>query len=448
MTRGLTSQEMITTKLWWTGPEFLTVEESKWPVNRVEQTIAVDQEMKKEFQKILAKKESCSFAKPKMNRSRQLPQTSECISEESVQVNVSDQDDSFNVDRLDPRNFSSWKRLQRVQAWVRRFIKNCQLPKEERQSGELTPEGITEEQIELIKSAQRTAFPKEYTTLDQKKELPRNSKLLALNPRLDEDGLMRSDSRLKFAEFISHDTRYPIILPRKNWITKLIVKAHHEDANHGGTNYVLASLSSKYWIISAREEIREWENECNRCKRRKALPATQIMAPIPRERLIPLRAFAHTAVDYGGPFVTVQGRGKHRMKRYLCLFTCLATRAVHLEMAFSLDTDSFLNAFYRMVSRRGLPRIVISDNGSNFIGAERELRELVEQLDKEKIMRSTANQGIKWKYIPPAAPHFGGVHESMIKAAKKSLKVILGNAEIKDEELMTVFTGVESTRDR
>ena len=246
-----------------------------------------------------------------------------------------------------------------------------------------------------------------------------------------------------YAEFISHDTRYPIILPRQNWITKLNVKAHHEDANHGETNYVLASLSSKYWIISAREEIREWENECNRCKRRKALPATQIMAPIPRERLIPLRALVHTAVDYGGPFITVQGRGKHRMKRYLCLFTCLATRAVHLEMAFSLDTDSFLNAFYRMVSRRGLPRIVISDNGSNFIGAERELRELVEQLDKEKIMRSTANQGIKWKYISPAAPHFGGVHESMIKAAKKSLKVILGNAEIKDEELMTAFTGVE-----
>ena len=184
----------------------------------------------------------------------------------------------------------------------------------------MTPEEIAEEQIELIKSAQKTAFQKEYTALDQKKELPQHSKLLALNLSLNEDSLLRSDRRLKYAEFIFHDTRYPIILPRKNWITKLIVKYYHEDANHGGTNYVLASLSSKYWINSAREEIREWENECNKCKRRKTLPTTQIMAPIPRERLIPLRAFAHTAADYGGPFITIQGRGKHRMKRYLCLF--------------------------------------------------------------------------------------------------------------------------------
>ena len=280
LTRGLTSQDMIKSKLWWIGPKFLTDKESRWPVNRVEQTVAVDQEMKNNFQEIQVKKENCSFGNSKGDHNKQSAQTRQDSNEETSQIEVSKQD---NRNSLDPRNFSSWKRLKRVQAWVRRFIKNCRLPREERQSGELTPEGITEEQIELIKSAQKTAFPKEYTALDQKKELPRHSKLLALNPRLDEDGLMRSDSRLKYSEFISHDTRYPIILQRKNWITKLIVKAYHEDSNHGRTNYVLASLSSKYWIISARDEIREWENECNRCKRRKALPATQIMAPIPRE---------------------------------------------------------------------------------------------------------------------------------------------------------------------
>lgn len=348
--------------------------------------------------------------------------------ERGVQVDTRKQEN-----RLDPRNFSSWKRSQRVQNWVRRFIKNCQLPTEERKRGELTTEEIVDEQIELIKQAQKTAFPEEYSALEQKKQLPRNSKLMPLNPKLDEDGLIRSDSRLKYAEFISYDTRYPIILPRKNWITKLIVKFHHEEGNHTGTNHILASLSSQFWIISGREEIREWEKECSVCRRRKASAANQIMAPIPRERLIPLRAFAHRAVDYGGPFITIQGRGKHRMKRYLCLFTCLATRAIHLEMAYSLDTDSFLNAFYRMASRRGLPKVMFSDNGSNFISAERELRELVEQLDQEKIYKSTASNGIKWKFNPPAAPHFGGIHESMIKAAKKAIKVVLGNTDIKDE---------------
>ena len=81
-----------------------------------------------------------------------------------------------------------------------------------------------------------------------------------------------------------------------------------------------------------------------------------------------LHAFCQAAVDFGGPFLTVQGGGKQRHKRYLCLFTCLASRAVRLEIAFELDTDLFLNAFYCMVNRRGLPQEIVSDNGGNFIG--------------------------------------------------------------------------------
>ena len=157
---------------------------------------------------------------------------------------------------------------------------------------------------------------------------------------------MRCDGRLKYAEYLPQDARFPIIPPRKNCVTKLIVKHYHEKNNHAsGTNQLLAALSTRFWIISGREKIREWEKECNECQRRKAKAARQIMAPLPQIRLrFSLRAFAQTAVDYGGPFITVQGRTR-RQKRYLCLFTCLATRAVHLEMAYALDTDSFLNAF-------------------------------------------------------------------------------------------------------
>lgn len=90
-----------------------------------------------------------------------------------------------------------------------------------------------------------------------------------------------------------------------------------------------------------------------------------------------LRAFARSAVDFAGPFVTVLGRGKRREKKYLCLFTCLATGAVHLEMAFGSDTDWFLDAFYRMTSRSGLPEEMLSENGPNFKGADAELKSLV-----------------------------------------------------------------------
>ena len=133
----------------------------------------------------------------------------------------------------------------------------------------------------------------------------------------------------------------------------------------------MSLLSTKYWIIAAQEEIIEWERECAICKRRKAKHAEQIMAPLPINRLKPsLKAFTRTAVDFGGPFFTIQGRGKCRGKRYLCLFTCLATRAVHLEMAYGLDTDSFLRVFCRMSNRRGLPEEMLSDNEKKFCGSQ------------------------------------------------------------------------------
>ena len=128
------------------------------------------------------------------------------------------------------------------------------------------------------------------------------------------------------------------------------------------------------------------------------------------------RAFDRVSVDYAGPFKTKQGRGKARAKRYLCLFTCLCTRAAHLEMSYSLDTDSFLNALSRMISRRGRPSYVVSDNGTNFVAAENEIGQLVKAFEKEKIIEETSKQSpIEWKFNPPTAPHFGGVFVSLIK---------------------------------
>ena len=168
------------------------------------------------------------------------------------------------------------------------------------------------------------------------------------------------------------------------------------------------------------------------------------MAPLPLARVqTSLRAFTRTSVDFGGPFITIQGRGKRSEKRYLCLFTCLATRAVHFEKAHGLSTDSFLNAFYRMASRRGLPDEVYSDNGTKFIGADRKLQALLSQVEVNSIKESVANQGVKWHFNQPLALHFGGAHESIVKSAKKAIKAIIGQADINEEELMTAIVGAE-----
>lgn len=157
-----------------------------------------------------------------------------------------------------------------------------------------------------------------------------------------------------------------------------------------------------------------------------------------------MKPFTNCAVDFAGPYLTVQGRGKVRAKRYLCLFLCLQTHCCHLEMAWSLDTDGFLSALTRIVARRGWPRDMLSDSGTNFIGGSKEIRQLVDQIDHDKIHSMTSNKGNKWHCNPPAAPHFGGIFERMIRSAKRAKNALMGNADVNDKELLTVFTGVES----
>ena len=429
LSRGMKATDLIRNNAWWRGPDFLGEPEETWPINKNFVQPSWSAELKRStstLRKTKSKNEDSRFGD----------------SLSSVFMSISVRRSQVLVD---PNRYSSWLKLKRIQAWVDRFIENCQKLKTDRMTGELSADELNQAEIKLIKETQSSYFPEEYESLKHEKVLSSSSKLLGLQPKLDSDGLMRSDSRLKHAKFLSYDVRYPVILPRKSWVTKLIVKEFHEKGRHAtGTNQTLSALSARYWIVSAREVIREFEKACAECRRRKAKACEQSMAPLPISRLkMSLRAFTRTAVDFGGPFITVQGRGKRRAKRYLCLFTCLATRAVHLEIAFGLDTDSFLNSFYRMASRRGLPEEVYSDNGTNFKGADNELKLLVSQIDEDKITESAANKGVKWHFNPPLAPHFGGVHEAMIKSAKRAISAILGNADINDEELMTAIIGAE-----
>lgn len=424
VSRGRTVAQLKFDLIWWNGPDFLLREEHEWPVCQISKGLSCDKEVK-HATKLSTKVTS---------------ETGQDITLVTMKnIDVSDW-------RLNPEHFSSWLRLIRVRSWINRFVENCRLKSDLRRKGGLSVDEIEEAEIQIVRDAQISDFREDYIALMKGQQLPLGSRLLSLKPKIDEYGLLRSDGRLQYADFLPFDTKYPVILPRKNRVTKLIVKYYHEKGRHVcGTNQTLSMLSAKYWIISAREEIRECENECYICRKRKAKAAEQVMAPLPNIRFrTPLHAFARTAVDFGGPFITVQGRGKRREKRYLCLFTCLLTRAVHIEIAFGLDTDSFLNAFYRMASRRGMPQEVISDNGTNFVGANKELQQLVSFLDKDKIYDNTSNRGVKWHFNPPLAPHFGGVHETMIKAAKKAIYAILGNADITDEELLTAFIGAEA----
>ena len=346
---------------------------------------------------------------------------------------------------MEPDRFSDWNQLCHVTAWVYRFLENCKT-KETKRTGPLEFDEILDAQTTHTRKAQIDSFPDEISELIAKKRVKSNSKIAVLYPSLDQDRIIRANSRIKNADFLNYNTKYPIILPKNHKITELIVKDCHEDGNHErGTNGTLADLSIKYWLIAGREQIRSWESRCNECKRRKAKAASQIMSPLPPCRLgQTMKAFDKCGLDYGGPFLTKCGRGKPRNKRYLCLFTCMATRAVHLEMAYSLDTSSFLNAFWRMTYRRGLPSEIVSDNGKNFVAGEKELRSLTNNLNKNDICKKTSDKGVKWHFNPPYSPHHGGAFESLIKTAKKAMYSQMKDAEVTDEELVTIIAGAES----
>ena len=331
---------------------------------------------------------------------------------------------------IDPNKFSSLKRLVHVTGWVQRFLTNCRLPMHLRRKDRiLLPTEISKAETFWIKQVQAQAFPGGEN----------EGSLTRLNPKNDGDGLLRMDGRLRFADELPYGTRHPILLPKDHPVTRLIVVNAHKRLGHGaGVEQVLTELRSRFWVVKGRRLVRSVTEACAECRRRFTKKiGNQMMAPLRKSRLqSSLRAFEKVGVDYGGPFLTKQGRRRTRAKRYLCLFTCLTTLAVHLEMSYSLDTDSFINAFTRMTSRRGTPTYVISDNGTNFVGAERELREFVEALDTDRITQETSKyHPIDWTFNPPSAPHFGGVFEALIKSAKKAIKAILGDADVTDEEL-------------
>ena len=186
---------------------------------------------------------------------------------------------------------------------------------------------------------------------------------------------------MQYAECLPYDVRHPIVLPQKHWVTKLIVKYFHEKGNHNaGTNQTLSLLSTKYWIIASREKIKEWERECATCKSKASRTDYGSITYKPFKAIT--QSLCQNSSRLCRAIFNQARRGKSRCKCYLCLLTCLATRAVHLEVAYGLDTNSFLKAFCRMVNRRGLPLKMLSDNETNFVGANEELHELVKQMTR------------------------------------------------------------------
>ena len=271
--------------------------------------------------------------------------------------------------------------------------------------------------------------------------------LQKLTPYYDDNGIMRVYGRIDRSKILDYDRMHPMILPGDEKLAEMILENIHKELIHPGYLRVVAEIRKKYWIISAMKLAKRITYKCVTCRRWKKEACEQMMSSLPESRLaIRESPFQHTSVDYIGPIMVKYG---HRgvKKGYGVIFTCLTTRAIYIEFATDISTEKFLLAFRRFIGNYGLPLQVRSDNGKNFIGAAREIRNLMllwkeENDDSTKLKEFCRQYEIKWTFSTPASPHHNGAVESMVKLVKSSLNKIMKERKLTEEEYRTIFTEI------
>ncbi|XP_076289809.1 uncharacterized protein LOC143213641 [Lasioglossum baleicum] len=410
--RGILGGELAAHSLWWSGPYWLGSSEEQWPSEPTSVT-PID---------LVCREEKAAV---------------------SVATVTSEPWDLSS-------RYSSWPKLLRVTGYLFKFLRACR-PRRSRSLAPSTPgrtlsaENCAAARIFWINCIQRDCFPSEVDALRQRRSLSPKSSLLALDPFVDDDGILRVGGRLRHAP-VAFSVKHPIILASHPLVKQIIEHAHLR-ALHAGLQLTLHTLRQTFWILRARSLVKSTIHACVVCVRERAAVPAQLMGQLPTPRVSPSsRCFSHCGVDYAGPFQirASSGRGITSRKAYVSLFVCLATKAIHLELVSDYSTPAFIRAFDRFCSRRGIPCAMYSDNGTTFVGADRELCRMYRAtLRNPDFLNKTASDCIVWHFIPPSAPHFGGLWEAGVKSLKHHLRRVVGARTFTFEEFSTLLCSIE-----
>ncbi|XP_067048714.1 uncharacterized protein [Acropora muricata] len=299
-------------------------------------------------------------------------------------------------------------------------------------------------EIERLQTLQRKDKAKGRTA---KQVTKGSSPIHRLDPVLDDNGILRVGGRIQQAD-VPYDVKHPILLPKRSHVTDLVIRYYHQQSAHQGRARTHAEIrASGFWIISGSSMVGHHVIKCVTCRKLRGAPQQQKMSDLPADRTEQAPPFTYSAVDYFGPWYIKEGRKE--MKRYGVLFTCMYSRAVHLETAASLSTDSFLNAYRRFVGRRGPVRQLRSDQGTNFVGAKNELEATLLEMNHTTIQRELLKQNcdwIDWKMNVPQASHMGGAWERQIRTVRSVLSALLQKhgRQLDDESLRTLMVETEA----
>ena len=404
-------------KLWRNGPAYLMKPESEWPEKfNPPPDDAGKEEFKKEFQ--------------------------------SLNFNIADGNNDTRRHALDPtrehvgRMYNGYKRL------IRKTALYFSLVYQQTHAGAEMNQGLAVQRAvewHVRRDQKRDKNIQEVIEILQMDHPNLGNKLASLAPFIDEHGILRSESRLAKIKHLPYNTRYPIILSSETPFTKLMVASAHWVNEHSvGIESAKSKIKESYHVFQLENLLRSIRAKCQECIRKRAKPFEQRIANLPSYRFEePLQAFSKTGLDFAGPYEPKQGVRVARRKIYILLFTCLQTRAVHLEVTEAMDTEAFTNALTRYVSFRGVPTDILSDNWKTFQSEDKDLENWVRLLDEGDAIKSQP-AGITWHFTPPHGPHHGGIYEIMVKATKRALRSLFRRPDLTMDQFRTAIAKVSA----
>ncbi len=256
----------------------------------------------------------------------------------------------------------------------------------------------------------------------------------------DDGGILRCRGRIENASNLSYSTKHPVILPGDHHLTFLYILRAHARVFHNGVKETLAELRSQFWVVKGRSVVKQIFRRCYVCRRYEGKSSRVPPPPtLPAFRVREAPPFTSTGVDFAGPLFVKNTDGP-QSKVWIVLYTCCVTRAIHLDLVQDMSAPTFLRSFKRFSSRRGLPALMLSDNGKAFEAAAKVIKSVVASPEVQKYFDGL---GIEWRFNVPKTPWWGGVFERLVRSTKRCLRKALGQAKLSHDELLTAIVEIE-----
>ena len=335
-------------------------------------------------------------------------------------------------------DYSSLTKLLRVTSLAFRFIQR--LKKVEPKLKYISAQEIEISEKMWIRHIQAKHFPEVFYAISHKTKSTLQSQLGLF---IDKNGILRCKGRLEHSS-LSESARYPILLPQNDAFTRLVIERAHKQLLHSRVSQTLSSIRMRYWIPRGRANVRMALRQCLICRRHEGDPyKLPSFSPLPSSRVTEATPFTRIGLDYLGPlYIKTNDNTK---KVWVCLFTCLVTHALHLELVQDMTAAEFLLCFRRFISQRGSPVEIISNNALQFKTAGSSLSSVWKKVKySPDVQQYISTRGITWTFIVEMAPWMGGFYERLVGLVKQSLRKSLGRNLFTLIQLQTLLKEIEA----